>query len=392
VNQGWGGFWAQFPHGHDRKLAGLARRAADGMRRRDRNKRRADVLTAFGAFERFVDALEPRAEPTLYFLHVLLPHVPWVALPSGTFYEAPKRPDGQEGRMKTWTRERWPTDLAYQRYLLQLGYVDVLLGRLLDRLAETGLYDRCLLVVLADHGVTFEPGADYREPSERSLRDLMHVPLFVKLPFQKDGRISDRNVESVDVLPTILDALDADNPHPTDGQSALDSGPARPTKTMHGGGRTYTVDGTPPAEWPGLARKLELFGDGGRWQDVARMASRPGLVGRSIAEVGVSGEDGAAWSVESPERFADVDPASGFLPAYVRGEIRRAPGAEPADVAIGLNGTVWAVGRTFGATPDGSAAFAVLLPEEAFRAGPNEIEPFLVDPDGRLRRLTKRAG
>ena len=35
----------------------------------------------------------------------------------------------------------------------------------------------------------------------------MSVPLFIKLPGQTEGRIDDRNVESVDILPTIADVL-----------------------------------------------------------------------------------------------------------------------------------------------------------------------------------------
>ena len=38
--------------------------------------------------------------------------------------------------------------------------------------------------------------------------EILSVPLLVKLPEQRFGSVSDRNVETVDVLPTVLDVLD----------------------------------------------------------------------------------------------------------------------------------------------------------------------------------------
>ena len=46
-----------------------------------------------------------------------------------------------------------------QRYLLQLDFVDRLIGRLLRRLKAQGMYDNTLLVVTADHGIARRPGS-----------------------------------------------------------------------------------------------------------------------------------------------------------------------------------------------------------------------------------------
>jgi hypothetical protein len=289
--------------------------------------------------------------------------------------------------MKTWSRDPWPSEIAFQRYLLQLGYVDRLLGELLDRLEATGLYDDALLVVVGDHGVTFRPGQMYRQPTDESVRDLMHVPLFVKLPGTRPGRVSDRNVESIDVLPTIADALDAKLPFPVQGTSALAETGERPRKKMYAGGEQWEFPGAAPPAWPGLAEKIALFGDDGRWEDVEGFASRPELVGRRLADLAVStgGEHGAA-EIEGLERFARVDLESGSLPAYVRGVIRAGREPPPAEVALALNGTVRAVGSTFGR--DGSKArFSLLLPEGAFRPGGNQVEAFAVRNDGTLAPL-----
>ena len=56
--------------------------------------------------------------------------------------------------------------------------------------------DRCLLIVTADHGVSFRAGHSRRLPDAANLSDIASVPLFIKLPGQTEGRVDDRNVES----------------------------------------------------------------------------------------------------------------------------------------------------------------------------------------------------
>ena len=118
--------------------------------------------------------------PSLTFVHVLLPHFPWRRLPSGQIYPTagPALP-GTESDV-------WSSDPAFARqgnarYLLQLGYVDRLLGALVGRLREVGLYDRALVIVTADHGIAFEPGLPRREVTEETFVDIASIPLFVKL-------------------------------------------------------------------------------------------------------------------------------------------------------------------------------------------------------------------
>ncbi len=105
------------------------------------------------AFNRFVASFRPpgRGPPTLYFIHVLLPHTPWVFLPDGRGRALART--NAPGRVG----ERWyDSDLAvqaWQRHLLQVGYTDRLLGLFLRRLHETGLWDKALIIVTPDHGI-----------------------------------------------------------------------------------------------------------------------------------------------------------------------------------------------------------------------------------------------
>jgi hypothetical protein len=155
-------------------------------------------------FEQMLRAVDhPGARPPLLFLHTSLPHVPWRFLPDGRRYAAPVA-GLSEG---TWVGPQWQADQAFQRHLLQTQYADRLLGRLLGRLRATGLYDRSLIVVTADHGVGFHAGDRRRRPTPTNLHDIANVPLFIKPPEQDDGRVVDGLVRTVDVLPTIAREL-----------------------------------------------------------------------------------------------------------------------------------------------------------------------------------------
>jgi hypothetical protein len=141
--------------------------------------------------------------PPLLFLHTSLPHVPWRYLPDGRVYAAPVA-GLDEGE---WVGPQWQADQAFQRHLLQTQFADRLLGRLLDRLREARLYERALVVVTADHGVSFRAGDRRRTPTPTNLHDVASMPLFVKTPGQVEAGVVDGVVRTIDVLPTIAREL-----------------------------------------------------------------------------------------------------------------------------------------------------------------------------------------
>ena len=61
-------------------------------------------------------------------------------------------------------------------------------GLLRRRLKAKGIYDRALVIVTADHGVSYRTGGPRRKPTPGNLQDIAFVPLFVKLPHQHAGR------------------------------------------------------------------------------------------------------------------------------------------------------------------------------------------------------------
>ena len=359
--------WGAFNEGADTGAAVADTRLARRETKRERFVRLHANLAQGrpGRFEEFVRQIKGGRTPRLHMVHTLMPHVPFQYLPSGRFYRrSPKEVltglDGRPGYGIPFVVEQ-----AYQRHLLQLQATDRLLGSLLDRLHEVGIYDRAVVAVVADHGISFRLGHDRRLVRRENVQDIAPVPFFLKAPGQKQGRISDQPLQTIDVLPTIADLLATRIPWRLDGRSALAGrAPARrrsivAKKFKH----TYLVD-TPsfkPAKRAALARKLHLFGAG-----VYRFGPRPDLIGRRVGEGG---------------RDLEVDPASGFVPTHVAGTIADGRRGGGRTVAVAVNGRVAATGLTF--TLDGAEdeQYSVLVPEHALRRGHNRVEVLLGSGD-----------
>lgn len=83
--------------------------------------------------------------------------------------------------------------------------------RFLGELGKMGLMDKTIFVLTSDHGTEFHEHKRFDHGF--SLYDeLIHVPLIIKLPGQKAGKVIKDQVSSIDVMPTILDLLDVTMP------------------------------------------------------------------------------------------------------------------------------------------------------------------------------------
>jgi arylsulfatase A-like enzyme len=59
-----------------------------------------------------------------------------------------------------------------------------MIGDLVKRLYDSGLYDRSQLVVTADHGISFNAGQNARESHRGTAPNVLWVPTFIKRPGQ----------------------------------------------------------------------------------------------------------------------------------------------------------------------------------------------------------------
>ena len=337
-------------------------------------------------FREFVRSIEPRDRPALWFKHVLLPHVPWQFYPSGRKYRrhAPEPIDGLNGELGFG--DPWLVKVSYQRHLLQLGLADRLLGELFARMRRLGLFRDAMVIVAADHGIGFHVGEERRALTRRNVEDIASVPLFVKLPGQRRGSVVDDHVEMIDVLPTILDVARVRAVRPIDGRSLLRPIPAQAKRMtiFHrvgielntvGGKYTFDPDELVRRRRAALRRKLALFGSGRDLERLYRIGPHPELVGRDVATL--PRLDGiAAASIHQSEELRRVDPASGFVPGEITGEVPNGRPGGGRPIALALDGTIAATGTTFSLAGSTAENFELIVPEAAFRRGAMEARVF----------------
>lgn len=338
---------------------------------------------------RFAELLTRGGRPTLYFLDSLLPHVPYVYLPSGRRYAVDARllRGIDNGR---WL-EAWPALQGQQRYLLQTGYTDAALGLVMRRLRETGLYDRALVIVTADHGVGFRLGDQRRLPTPTNLDEIAFVPLFVKLPNQQRGRTVDGLAKTIDIVPTIARVLGVSLDWRVDGRPLVGSHPPKDgtVSVMKQNGSLVSAQLSVLRERRARAAREQaaVFGTGSLAKVYAIGPHRE-LIGRSPTSLPVAPSEGLAVKIDGATLLDAVDLGSSFLPSFIEGSIDGASGT--TDLAVALNGEIAAVTRTF--DQHGQTRFSALVPEESFRNGRNAVEIFAIRETGGSVALARVRG
>jgi arylsulfatase A-like enzyme len=107
------------------------------------------------------------------------------------------------------------------RYMGEVTYVDREIGRLVDALRERGDLERTLLVVLSDHGETFEEHElDYFNHGRAVYDTTLRIPLIFRLPQARNaGRRVPSLVRTIDVAPTLHEMLGLPAPRGVEGRS-----------------------------------------------------------------------------------------------------------------------------------------------------------------------------
>ncbi len=169
----------------------------------------------FDEFLQWLPAVKP--ERTLVYFHELNPHSPYMMTASGEIVERfpfqfePKQAGNEE--LLRALRER---------YREQIVFTDKQVGRLLARLKELGWYDQSLFILVGDHGVSSRPEAPGRFLHNGADPDqVLRIPLFIKLPRQTQGVVSDADVQHIDILPTVVALLGLEVPWAHPGRNAF---------------------------------------------------------------------------------------------------------------------------------------------------------------------------
>jgi hypothetical protein len=343
------------------------------------------------AFASFLRALRPVADrPTLNVLHLLLPHSPWRFFPSGNEHQAVETVEGMRDDWTEWRSSGLLVEQALQEHLLQVGYTDRLIGLVLKSLETTGLYDRALVIVTADHGMSFRAGSPPRKVTRTHIGDIAAVPLFVKYPVERRGRVDRRDVKTIDIVPTIADVIGVRMPWRVDGRSLLAKATTRDVSVgRHDGGAVTASSRDVHAGVVTTARRNALlFGEG--TDSMYRLGPHKDLLGRSVASLDVSDLARAQVRIDGEQLLRDVQHSSRFLPARVTGTIDDVSLPDRTALAIAVNGRVVTTTRSY--SRGGRTRFVTLVPESAFLNGANTIEVFTVGPAPRGVRLVRLGG
>lgn len=389
VSTNWTGFWEQQKRSRGKKSL--------DSRRRDRIR----------TFRSWIQQIEGDETAVLHYAHQLLPHMPYQFVPSGRSYPAGDVP-------RSYKNEAWEADdvgitQAYQMFLLQVAACDSMLGELIDKLKSVKLWDRSLIVITADHGASFEPGAHRRSHphNARFFEDMLPVPLFVKLPNQSAASINEKHVESIDILPTIIEALGIKTELQFEGASLFNQtevnrqsariivGEKRKQSILQEQNLSYEIINIDlPAKFPRttLDWKLERFNNPvGAPGGLFALPLHRELLGQTPA----SNAAPISLDIRNPSvspgtvgrLSVNFRPESASTPAFVSGALYgKLDDKNISAVAVAVNNRIEAVFPTF-RLPKGTLFFEGFVPEDSFRRGENEFAVFALEQVGGSVRL-----
>jgi arylsulfatase A-like enzyme len=169
--------------------------------------------------------------PFLLWLHYVNPHAPYEPPPpfDTAFLDAAaargpglRSVDGHHGGVsKPWARPGKPLGWYVAQYDGEIATVDAEVGRVLEALAASAVRDRTLVIITSDHGESlgehdyyFDHGEDLFDPSQR-------IPLLVAGPGVRPGQRTGLLASTLDLVPTVLDAVKVSYPPELAGESLL---------------------------------------------------------------------------------------------------------------------------------------------------------------------------
>ncbi len=197
---------------------------------------------------RFVESRKD--QPFFLWVHYFDPHMPYEPPPKYVERMNVDRELGYKLEIETGTRPNMdlfgdPSRRAWARSLYdgEVRYVDAQIGRFLDALQASGIYDNSLIVFGVDHGEEFWDH-DGLGHGHQLFNELVEVPLIIKRPGGHDHRVVDDMVSVTDVTPTILDVCGLPPVDTPTGISLLGyltgtSAPSPPSRVIFSGGTLY---------------------------------------------------------------------------------------------------------------------------------------------------------
>ena len=180
------------------------------------------------SFNHAKQILDQLGDGFFLWVHVMAPHHPYLPDPADQGRFIP------EAELQTFREEPWSLwkphyeadvqmqvdrrRLAYDEYILS---TDRAFGAFMAELEKSGRLRNTTVIVSADHGESFEGGV-YQHQTPDLTRPVIHVPLIIKTPGQKDGWKVSFTADQTALAPTILDLAGQPKPNWMHGQSLVE--------------------------------------------------------------------------------------------------------------------------------------------------------------------------
>jgi Sulfatase len=304
---------------------------------------------------------------SLNFIHFEVPHEPFHFLPNGRSYEYTPISDVATSNAQRWAGGVGGTAMTWQRHYIQTGYADTLVARTIRRLKQVGIWKRAMLVVTADHGISFDPHSYRRLAVKGNFGGIANPPLFIKYPGQTRGEVSAVHSRTIDILPTIAQALGIELPFQVEGVPISQDSEGG-TVEIANGFKEHVAE--PLSEM--LAERRQVLKSAatqlGVRTGIFQLGPRPQLLGRR----GRASSPG--FAVDPSLSLGDASLGGGHkVPALIDGTAPAS--ADGKVVAIAVNGKVVATCRAF--RFGGRTRWAAVVPPSSLHRGANTARAFL---------------
>jgi arylsulfatase A-like enzyme len=179
--------------------------------------------------DRAVEFIETTEQPWLLYLATAAPHAPYEAQAKyedadvGSWKGNPATEEADRSDKPGWVKDHHATEdrgrEVRKKQIRTLYSVDDLMGRVFAALDAAGETDMTLAFFIGDNGYTW---AEHGIIDKRSAyRQSVRIPFFIRWPGHFDQGKDSRLVGTIDLLPTILEAVGVTAEHTVDGRSLL---------------------------------------------------------------------------------------------------------------------------------------------------------------------------
>ena len=346
----------------------------------------AGAFSQVDAIATGVDALVKDPSSRVGVVHALVPHAPWRLTPD--YRVAPL-----SSSITTQNPDDEVVRDTFQTFLMQVGAADNAILEMIATLKANGRWDNTLLVVTADHGISFLPTMPQRHTDFSDMgqaNDVYRIPTFIKYPNQSSGEESDCPISNLDLLPTIIDVTETKTSWEFAGLSVAGECPAARTRmVVSATGETAVLsDGFE------VVKERSDYYDSvvareGSLRRVAAIGLSASLVGQEVLVVSDSSVV-TGWSVTQKKMFTNVSTRKGArVPSLITGNIQL---AKPLDV--GTEGVVAIDGIAAGVIGELSGArdvvsYTAILDYGLLTEGSHTVELYVRLPNGELERVGK---